>query len=140
MQPGSRAKDFITVGDVSIRTIGADAPIPDSEIPVRQMLEQILAKTGLPPFMLGLSWSSTERMSAQQADVLTSELEAYRAILTPVLQKILQTFLRMQGYTCRAEILWNDITLQDELELSRARLYDAQAEQLQNKRRKDQNA
>ena len=130
MQPGARAKDFVTVGDVSIRTIGADAPIPDSEVPVRQMLEQILAKTGLPPFMLGLSWSSTERMSAQQADVLTSELESYRAVLTPVLQKILRTFLRLEGFADEAEITWTDITLQDEVELSRARLYDAQAKLL----------
>ena len=130
MQPGSRAKDFVTVGDVSIRAIGADAPIPDSEVPVRQMLEQILAKTGLPPFMLGLSWSSTERMSAQQADMLTSELEAYRAILTVVLQKILRTFLRLEGFADEPEIIWNDITLQDEVELSRARLYDAQAQKL----------
>lgn len=130
MQPGSRARDFVTVGDVSIRAIGADAPIPDSEVPVRQMLEQLLAKTGLPPFMLGLSWSSTERMSAQQADLLTSELESYRAVLTPVLRRILRTFLRMEGFTQEPEIVWNDVTLQDEVELSRARLYDAQAKQI----------
>lgn len=37
--------------------------------------------------MLSLSWSSTERMSSQQADVLTSELEAYRRLLTPVIEK-----------------------------------------------------
>ena len=34
----------------------------------RQVLEQIVAKTSIPPFMLGLNWNSTERMSAQQAD------------------------------------------------------------------------
>ncbi|MBQ7541179.1 MAG: serine/threonine protein phosphatase [Clostridia bacterium] len=130
MQSGAHAKDFVTVGDVSIRAIGADCPIPDCEVPVRQMLEQILAKTGLPPFLLGLSWSSTERMSAQQADLLTSELEAYRALLTPVLQKILRTFLRLSGSAEEPQIVWNDVTLQDEVELSRARLYDAQAKKL----------
>ena len=130
MQPGSRAKDFVTVGDVSIRVIGADCPIPDSTAPVRQMLEQILAKTGLPPFLLGLTWSSTERMSAQQADVLTSELESYRALLTPVLLKILRLFLRLEGFAAEPQVVWNDVTLQDEVELSRARLYDAQAKQL----------
>ena len=130
MQPGSGARDFVSVGDVSIRVIGADCPIPDSEVPVRQMLEQILAKTGLPPFLLGLSWSTTERMSALQADLLTSELEAYRALLTPVLQKILRTFLRLNGFTDDAQIVWDDVTLQDEVELARARLYDAQAKQL----------
>lgn len=140
MKPGSGARDFVSVGDVSIRVIGADCPIPDSEVPVRQMLEQILAKTGLPPFLLGLSWSSTERMSAQQADLLTSELEAYRMLLTPVLTKILRTFLRLSGFVDEPQIVWDDVTLQDEVELSRARLYDAQARQLLQKLDKEGNA
>lgn len=130
MQSGSEVRDFVAVGDVQIKVIGADNQILDSEVPVRQMLEQIVAKTGLPPFMLGLSWSSTERMSSQQADVLTSELEAYRRILTPVIRKICNAYLRSQGYSCNAKIVWNDITLQDEVELSRAELYRAQAEKI----------
>ncbi len=130
MQSGSEIRDFVAVGDVQIKVIGADNQILDSEVPVRQMLEQIVAKTGLPPFMLGLSWSSTERMSSQQADVLTSELEAYRHILTPVINKICTAFLRSRGYSCNAEIIWDDITLQDEVEQSRAMLYRAQAEKI----------
>ncbi len=130
MQSGSEVRDFVAVGDVQIKVIGADNQILDSEVPVRQMLEQIVAKTGLPPFMLGLSWSSTERMSSQQADVLTSELEAYRRILTPIIEKICKTFLRSSGYACGVNVVWNDITLQDEVELSRAELYRAQAEKI----------
>ena len=64
-------RDFVAVGDVDIKVIGGDAPILDSQVPVRQVLEQIVAKTSIPPFMLGLNWNSTERMSAQQADNLT---------------------------------------------------------------------
>ncbi len=63
---GGSVRDFVSVGDVSIRAIGADNVMPDCEVPVRQILEQLVAKTGLPPFLLGLSWSSTERMSSQQ--------------------------------------------------------------------------
>ena len=74
-------KDFVAVGDVSVKVIGADSGVLNSEVPVKQLMEQIIAKTGLPPYMLGLSWSTTERMSSQQADVLTTELEAYRIIL-----------------------------------------------------------
>lgn len=131
MQSGSEIRDFVAVGDVQIKVIGADNQILDSEVPVRQMLEQIVAKTGIPPFMLGLSWSSTERMSSQQADVLTSELEAYRRILTPVISKICNAFLQSRGFVCGAEIVWDDITLQDEVEQSRALLYRAQAEKIQ---------
>ena len=130
MQSGSEIRDFVAVGDVQIKVIGADNQILDSNVPVRQMLEQIVAKTGLPPFMLGLSWSSTERMSSQQADVLTSELEAYRRILTPVIRKICKAYLLGLGYSCNPSVIWDDITLQDEVELSRADLYRAQAEKI----------
>ena len=130
MQSGSEVRDFVAVGDVQIKVIGADNQILDSEVPVRQMLEQIVAKTGIPPFMLGLSWSSTERMSQQQSDALTSELEAYRRILSPVIRKICSVFLRSRGFSCGFDIVWNDITLQDEVEQSRAMLYRAQAEKI----------
>jgi len=132
MRAGGGVKDFVAVGDVQIKVIGADNQILDSEVPVRQMLEQIVAKTGLPPFMLGLSWSATERMSSQQADALTSELEAYRRILTPVILRISGVFLRLSGFSAEAQVQWDDITLQDQVELSRARLYDAQAGKLED--------
>ncbi|MBQ7548735.1 MAG: serine/threonine protein phosphatase [Clostridia bacterium] len=131
MQSGNQIRDFVAVGDVSIKAIGADNQILDSEVPVRQMLEQIIAKTGLPPFMLGLSWSSTERMSSQQADVLTSELEAYRRILTPVILKVCNYWLRSNGLKDEPAVVWDDITLQDEVELARARLYDAQSKRIE---------
>lgn len=124
-------RDFVAVGDVDIKVIGADNQIIDSEIPVRQMLEQIVAKVGLPPFMLGLSWSTTERMSTQQADILTSELWYYRKLLTPIIEKICRCFLRQQGCTSDFRVIWSEITLQDEVEEARARLLRAQAQAIE---------
>lgn len=124
-------RDFVAVGDVEISVIGGDAPILDSEVPVRQMLEQIVAKTGIPPFMLGLSWSSTERMSSQQADLLTTEITAIRRTLTPVVERVCRLWLRMHGYTCGFEVVWDDINLQDQVEEARAELYRQQARKLQ---------
>ena len=123
-------KDFVAVGDVSVKVIGADNAVLDSEIPVKQLLEQIVAKTGLPPFMLGLSWSSTERMSVQQADILTSELESYRRILEPVIKQIGNMYLALNSLNYEANVEWKKITLQDECELAQAQLYTAQAEQI----------
>ena len=123
-------RDFVAVGDVDIRVIGADSPILNSEVPVRQILEQLVAKTGIPPFMLGLSWSSTERMSAQQADLLTTEITAIRRTLTPVVERVCRMWLRMHGYSCGCEVVWDDINLQDEVEESRAELYREQARRL----------
>jgi hypothetical protein len=131
---GDEISDFVCVGDVRVKTVGADCKIPDSEIPVRQMLEQIVAKLGIPPFLLGLSWSSTERMSSQQADILTSELESYRLLLTPVVEKICALWLRLNGFDPRFSVEWDDITLQDATELSSARLQNARAALLEQQR------
>ena len=121
-------RDFVAMGDVEIKVIGGEAPILDSQVPVRQMLEQLVAKTGLPPFLLGLNWSTTERMSTQQADILTSEIWAFRRSVEPALEKICRTFLACEGLDPRVKILWNDISLQDITQEAQAELYKAQAE------------
>ena len=132
MRDTERVSDFVSVGDVSIKVIGADNQVLDSEIPVRQMMEQILAKLSIPPFMLGLSWSTTERMSSQQADILTSEIEYYRSILNCAVMKICDVWQRIHGIEQKYEIVWNNVNLQDEVELAKARLYNAQAKGLES--------
>ena len=129
---GDKVCDFVSVGNVSVKAIGAESQIPDCEVPVRVLLEQLIAKLGIPPFLLGISWSSTERMSAQQADILTSELEYYRAAVEPAIRKIVQTHLRLSGCDDSFEIVWNDINLQDAVELSQARLNNAHAAQIEH--------
>ena len=132
MQAGREGsvRDFVAVGDVDIKVIGADGPILDSQAPVRQILEQLVARTGIPPFMLGLSWSSTERMSTQQADLLTTEITAIRRSVEPALCRTAELWLRLHGFAGRPEIVWEDINLQDMVEEARAELYRAQAEKL----------
>ena len=135
MQSGKNGavKDFVAVGDVDIKVIGADNQILDSEVPVRQILEQLIARTGIPPFLLGLNWSSTERMSSQQADMMTSELTAIRRSLDPVIERICSLWLKMHGYACDFEVEWDPINLQDEVEEAKARLYNAQSMQIDQK-------
>ncbi len=124
-------RDFISVGDVTIKAIGADQQIPDSQIPVRLILEQIVSKLGIPPFLLGLTWATTEKMSSQQADILTSELEYYRRLLASPLRKICSSFMKLEGCRGDFEIVWDSINLQDEVELSKARLNNARAEEIE---------
>ncbi len=130
MREKGAVRDFVAVGDVQVHAIGSDNQVLSSEIPVRQLLEQIVAKLGIPPFLLGLSWSSTERMSSQQADILTSEIDAYRRELEPVVLRICNTFLRLEGYDCPARVEWEPLTLQDITALSQAALLNAQKDKL----------
>lgn len=132
MQEGKQGsiRDFVAVGDVDIKVIGADNQVLDSEVPVRQILEELVARTGIPPFLLGLSWSSTERMSTQQADMMTSEITAIRRSLTPVVERICEIWLRVHGYETGVEVTWDNINLQDLVEEARAELYRQQSEKL----------
>lgn len=123
-------RDFVAVGDVDIKVIGADNQVLDSSVPIRQILEQMVSKTGIPPFMLGLNWSSTERMSAQQADLLTTEMTAIRRSLLPVLERICSLWLRLHGCGCGFQVVWDDINLQDLLEEAKADWYREQTRKL----------
>ena len=128
-----KVSDFVAVGDVDIKVIGADSQVLDYQVPVRQMTEQIISRLGIPPFMLGLSWSSTERMSSQQADMLTSEIWGYRRIIIPAIRKICSMWLTLNGYDPEVDVDFEDISLQDEVELAKAELYRMQAEQIKQK-------
>ena len=125
--------DFISVGDVSVKVIGADNQVLDCDVPVKHLLEQIVSKLCIPPFLLGLSWSSTERMSTVQADILTSEIEYYRTLLEPVIRKICTAHLRMLGCRADVSVSWSNISLLDEVELARARLLNAQAREVEER-------
>lgn len=125
--------DFVSVGDVNIKVIGADNQILDSQVPVKQMLEQIVAKLAIPPFILGLSWSTTEKMSTQQADILTSELEFYRRCLNPVIKKICNKWLAFKGRSAVFDVFWDNINLQDEVETANARLMSARAAEIEKR-------
>lgn len=126
-----QVKDFVAVGDVDIKVIGAENKLFDTNVPVRQILEQLIAKLSIPPFLLGLSWSSTERMSSQQADILTSELEYYRRLLNPVICDVGNSFLASIGAECSCSVEWDNINLQDESVLAEARLKNAQAHEIE---------
>ena len=131
MRDKSQVCDFVSVGDVSVKVIGADNQVLSCDIEIRHLLEQIVSKLSIPPFLLGLSWSSTERMSSQQADILTSELEYFRTILNPVITRICSSYLRYSGLSDNIKICWSNISLQDEVELAKARLNNAQAMQIE---------
>ena len=128
-----QVKDFVSVGDVDIKVIGAENQLFDTNVPVRQLLEQIISKLSIPPFLLGLNWSSTERMSSQQADILTSELEYYRRLLTPVICQVAEAFIYSTGNSAMCRVEWDNINLQDESELAVARLHNAQAMEIEKR-------
>jgi hypothetical protein len=131
---GTYREDLVTVGDVRIRAIGADGNVLDAQVPNRVITEQIVARLGLPPFMLGLSWSTTERMSTQQAEALIAEIKDLRAAVEPVIAKVIDTWLVVRGMARAVgmyRVGWSDVTLQDAVQTAQARLLNARAQALE---------
>jgi hypothetical protein len=129
-------RDIISVlpGDakLKIEAIGAEKNLFNIEIPMRTVLEQIVAKTNLPPFMFGLSWSTTERLSTHQNDMIVSMIESYRKNWNPIIRKVFDMFLALNGKAgTKWDFEWQAVNLMDEVELANAELLRAQSAEKQ---------
>ncbi|MEO6519178.1 MAG: hypothetical protein ABIO17_09330, partial [Pseudoxanthomonas sp.] len=69
--------DFATAtaadDEVKIDVVGANGIALEIEQPARHMLEQIVAAFGLPPWMLGITWSQAAGIGEQQSVVVLQE-------------------------------------------------------------------
>lgn len=120
--------DFIaaTQGEFIVTAI-TDGQELDFNVPYRALVEQVVAALHLPPFMLGLQWSTTERLSQQQANAIGATIGDFRIELEQDLLWILRTVAAYRGLRGDIDIEWDDINLQDRVESARADLMEAQA-------------
>lgn len=115
-------------GKLHFEFLGGEQHIMDITVPIRTVLEQIVAKTGFPPFMLGLSWSTTERLSTHQNDMIVSTVDGYREQINPILEQIIGMKFTLAGYPgLKFEIKWNAVNLMDEVEQAKAKNMNAMA-------------
>jgi hypothetical protein len=122
-------RDLFTTGNVGIGSIGQDTVNVALQEPFRVFVEQMVAVTGLPPWMLGLHWSSTERLSAQQADMLVANIEGIRREVQPQLDQLLELRQSLTGRSSRVRFVWPAISLRDATEQARAAAWSEQARQ-----------
>jgi hypothetical protein len=126
---GKDIVDFVAAGEINVQTIGADGQRLEFEIPWRSALEQIVAVTHLPPWMLGLHWSTTERLSDEQAQALQDIICDYQAEYTPTVLWAADWWARVRGYGSVGRVAqWPETSLRDRVELARADLIEAQAQ------------
>lgn len=125
-----KVSNFFTNGKVTVEILGAAKEVLNYETTIKAISEQVTAKIGLPPFMFGFSWSSTERMSTAQAKMVTEIIEAARAALTPCLEQLITLRQRLVGRTGRFELVWPKVSLQDEIDVARAEWMTQQSEQI----------
>lgn len=127
------AADFVQAiaaeDDITISVIGAQDKILEIEMPAQHMLEQIVAKTGLPSWMLGFHWSTAERLAKYQSEVVLQESRTRFERRLPGLRRVVETWLRGRGRAWKPGDweLWQDMpNLQDELQRAQARFLEAQ--------------
>jgi hypothetical protein len=105
--------DFFAAGDVTAEILGAGGSQLEFRETYRALTEQIVARTGLPPFMLGLSWATTERMSQQQADLLINEVKHLRRQLEPMVEQLIDLWMVLVRRRARFRVRWSEVSLQD---------------------------
>ena len=103
-----KSADFVSAlnadDKMEITVIGADNQILDLEVPVRHVLEQIVGKTGLPAWMLGIYWSTTERMATLEVESILQDAKIRQLAMLPEFIRLFSTLLKMRGNK------WNNIT------------------------------
>ncbi len=129
--------DFFTSGVVEVSTIGSDGHLQSLREPLRVFVEQLVSATGLPPWLLGLHWSATERLSLQQADLLVATIEGLRRTVHPQLEYLVEFRRRLRDLPGPVTVRWAPVDLRDLTEQSRAALLreQARARRIENARR-----
>ena len=84
---------------IEISVVGADGEELEIEQPARHLLEQVVAGFGLPPWMLGITWSQAAGIGEQQSVVVLQESETRFAVRKPQLQRPIEAMLRARGRT-----------------------------------------
>jgi len=125
-----KTQDLTLAGDFTIGVLGAQGEVMEFPMTSQALMEQICSKTRIPPFIFGLQWATTERMSTSQAILLNEVIESYQAALTPALMKFLTLRQAIVGRPGDFKLSWEHTSLQDRMEEARADWMDAQGTQI----------
>lgn len=123
-----KIRSVATSGNVEFRIIGAEGEVLSIEVPERRIMEQIVAKTGIPPFLLGLQWATTERMSQVQAQLLSKLVDAIRGHLAPEVSYLFRLRQALIGRPFDFTLTWDAPSLVDEMQQAQADKMNAEAD------------
>ena len=132
-----KSADFVhaidTGSEIEIKIIGADNQVLELEMPAKHVLEQIVSKTGLPPWMLGMHWSTTERLAEFESEMVLADIATRQSAKLPTFKRIIATLLKMRGRTWKKgdwELKYQQVNLHDIEKQARARFLNAQADMM----------
>jgi len=141
--------DLVTAHDpdseIKVAVIGADGKIIPAEIPLRHLLEQIVGRTGLPAWMLGIYWAVGERMASLEVETVLQDSKIRQFAMLPDYIRICSTALSLRGRKWKSintsmdenkpgdwGVKFETPNLRDEVARAQARFLNAQADQMQH--------
>jgi hypothetical protein len=124
-------------GKWTVGVLGAQGERLEFSVDAQSLMEQIAAKTKLPPFLFGFQWSKSERMSTNQALLLNEVIESYQTALTPGLKGLIELRQALVGRPADFELTWQHTSLQDRMEEMRAAWMEQQSIQIDLENQQD---
>jgi hypothetical protein len=140
-----KSGDLVTAGGpnskVTITVIGHDGQVLEFEVQTRHLLEMIISKFHIPSWLLGIYWSTTERMATLEIEAALADARIRQFAMLPGLFSIFSSFLRLRGRSWKSVttsldkpgdwgIIFETPNLRDTLALAQARFLNAQADQM----------
>ena len=100
--------DFVAAvsadADMEIRVIGADGQILELEMPAQHVLDQIVSKTGLPAWLLGVSSKTVQGMATLEIEAALQDAKIRQLAMLPELIRLFSIVLKLRGRS------WKNIT------------------------------
>lgn len=107
---------------------GSEKIINSLKFPIEHIIDATIGATGLPAWMLGFHRGTTERLSDNESDELTSRIEWYRQTFDPIIERFFTTALLSLGYAgAKWKHVWDEVNLRDEQGKATARYRNALA-------------
>lgn len=130
--------DFVTaVGaddDIAIDIIGGNGKVLSIEMPAQQMFEQILAKTGLASWVLGVQLGRAPAgLADNQAEMMLQDSKTRFESRVPALDQLVANWLRGRGKTWKPgdwQLVQRLPNLRDELKRAQSKFLEAQTQMM----------
>lgn len=140
-----KSADFVSAvsvdADMEISVIGHDGQVLDLEIPAAHVLEQIVSKTGLPAWMLGIGGKTVQGLAGLEVEAALQDAKIRQLAMLPELIRLFSIVLKMRGRSWKTittslerpgdwGIIFETPNLRDLVAQAQARFLNAQADMM----------
>lgn len=134
---GGKSADFVRAidkdSDLTIAVIGADGQVLDMDIPLKCIIQDVCGKVGLPAWMLGYSFSTTERRANFEAEMVLADVVVRQTAKGAGYERLIKNLLTLRGRTWKPgdwTLEWKQVNLHDLVAQAQARFLNAQADMM----------